>query len=446
MPKKNRDVMRNWLGHPARLVPLAFLAVILAGTALLMLPLARSEGVSAPFLTALFVATSAVGVTGLSPVDTATYWSGFGQGTIYLLFHLGGFGIMSAATLLGMVVSRRIGLGRQVMLQAEARGIAAGDVRSVLKFIVLLALVVETLAVAVLTWRMMARGEAFGDALWHAAFHAGAAFTNAGFSNYSEGYTLYAGDVLAQLPILLAIIIGGLGLPVLHDIRRNKRWSLHTRLTVVGSLALTVLGTLGVLAFEWGNPSTMAGMAPWEKLLNALFHSVNTRSCGLNTVNNGAFTEETMLMTYALMLTGAGSAGTGGGIKVTTVMILILAVWSEMRGDPDTTAFGRRISPAVLREALAVTALAVAVLMLATMVLRELTDLPLNQLIYEAISAFGNVGLSMGITANLNEPAQVVIILLMYLGRVGIVTVATGLALRPRRADFRYPEERPIVG
>ncbi len=438
--------MAVWLKHPTRMVPLAFLLVILAGTALLMLPIARTEGLSAPFLTALFVATSAVGVTGLSPVDTATYWTGYGQGVIYTLFHIGGFGIMSAATLMGMVVSRRIGLGRQVMLQAEARGIAPGEVASVLKFVLSLAIIVEAFVVVVLTWRMMARGEMFGEALWHAAFHAGAAFTNAGFSNYTEGYTLYSGDFIAQAPIMLAIIIGGLGLPVLHDLRRNARWSLHTRLTVVGSVLLTVLGAAGVLLFEWGNPGTLGSMGVGEKIWNAFFHSVNTRSCGLNTVNNGAFSEETMLMTYGLMLTGAGSAGTGGGIKVSTVMILILAVWSELRGDPDTTAVGRRISPAVLREALAVTALAVAVLMLATMVLRGLTDLPLNHLIYEAISAFGNVGLSMGITANLNEPAQVVIILLMYLGRVGIVTVATGLALRPRRADYRYPEERPIVG
>jgi trk system potassium uptake protein len=445
-PSENGGQMITWLNHPARLVPVAFLAVILFGTALLLLPIATASGQSPPLLTALFVATSAVGVTGLSPVDTATYWTGFGQGVIYLLFHIGGFGIMSAATLLGMVVSRRIGLGRQIMLQAEARGIAAGDVRSVLKFVLLLALMVEALATTALTWRMLAHGEPLAEALWHAAFHAGAAFTNAGFSNYSEGFTLFAGDALAQAAIMISVIIGGLGLPVLHDLRRNKRWSLHTRLTVTGSALLTLLGALGVMAFEWGNPGTLGGMAPWEKAVNALFHSVNTRSCGLNTVNNGAFREETMLMTYALMLTGAGSAGTGGGIKVTTVMILILAVWSEMRGDPDTTAFGRRLSPAVLREALAVTALAVAVLMIATMVLREVTDLALNQLIYEAISAFGNVGLSMGVTASLNEPAQAVIILLMYLGRVGIVTVATGLALRPRRTAYRYPEERPIVG
>ena len=443
--RKTGGQMKGFWNNPARLVPLAFLIVIILGTLTLMLPVATTGDAAAPFLTALFVATSAVAVTGLSTVDTATYWTGFGQGVIYILFHLGGFGIMSAATLLGMVVSRRIGLGQQRVVQAEARGIAPGDVRSVLKFVLLTALVVESISVIVLTWRMMARGEPFADAFWHAAFHTGAAFTNAGFSNYSEGFAPFASDPIAQLPIILAVIIGGLGLPVLHDLRRGQ-WTLHTRLTLWGSGVLTILGALGVLAFEWSNPSTLGAMAPWEKVMNALFHSVNTRSCGLNTIDNGAFTEQTMLMTYALMLTGAGSAGTGGGIKVTTVMILILAVWSEMRGDPDTTAFGRRISPGVLREAMTVTAMAVALLMIATMALRAVTDLPLNQLIYEAISAFGNVGLSMGITASLPPSAQGIIILLMFLGRVGIVTVATGLALRPRRADYRYPEERPIVG
>jgi trk system potassium uptake protein TrkH len=183
-----------------------------------------------------------------------------------------------------------------------------------------------------------------------------------------------------------------------------------------------------------------------HKVSNALFHSVNTRSCGLNTVDNAAFTDDTMLMSYGLMFIGAGSAGTGGGIKVSTMMILFLAVMSELRGDPDTHAFGRRISPAVLREALALTTLAVSVLVIAIMLLRQFSDAPLGPLVYEAISAFGNVGLSMGLTSQLSPPAQAVIIALMYLGRVGIVTVATGFALRGRRTDHRYPEERPIVG
>ena len=441
--------MKGFAKNPARLVPLAFLAVILIGTLALMLPLARTGGQTAPFLTALFVATSAVAVTGLSTVDTATYWTGFGQGVIWVLFHIGGFGIMSAATLLGMVVSRRMGLGRQLMVQSEARGIVAGDVRSVLKMVLMVAIVVEVLAVLVLTQRMLAAGEPFGMALWNAVFHAGAAFTNAGFSSYSSGFAGFRSDIAAQGAIMLAVVIGGLGLPVLHDLRRwrQRNMSLHSRLTLWGSAALTLGGLAGVLVFEWGNPGTLGGMAPWEKVLNGLFHVINTRSCGLNTVDNAAFSEQTMMMTYAMMLTGAGSGGTAGGVKVTTVMILILAVWSEMRGDPDTSAFQRRISPSVQREALAVVGLAVAVLMVATVALSLVTEgIALNALIYETISAFGNVGLSMGITADLPPVAQGIIILLMYLGRVGIVTVATGLALRPRRTDFRYPEERPIVG
>lgn len=438
--------MQNWLAHPARLVPLVFLAAILAGTAVLMLPMARSDGSAAPFVTALFVATSAVGVTGLSPVDTATYWSGFGQGTIYVLFHIGGFGIMSATTLLGMVVSRRIGLGRQLMLQAEARGIAAGDVKSVLRFVLGLALVVETLAVAVLTWRMLSRGEPFAQALWNAAFHAGASFTGAGFSTYSQGFSVFLYDPFAQSAVMLSTIIGGLGLPVLHDLRNGDRWTLHTRLTVMATVCLLVLGAGATLIFEWGNPATLGGLNLGDKLSNALFHSVNTRSAGLNTLDNGALHERTQIVSSFLMFIGAGSASMGGGIKVTTLMILLLAIRSELRGDPDITVYGRRISSSVLREALTITALALGLVFLASIALRELTGLPPNALIYEAISAFGNVGLSMGITSSLNEPAQGVIILLMFLGRVGIVTVATGLALRPRRADFRYPEERPIVG
>jgi trk system potassium uptake protein len=440
--------MWTWLKTPSRLVPLAFLLVILSGTLLLSLPISREGPGHAPFLTALFVATSAVGVTGLSTVDTALYWSTFGQAVIYVLFHIGGFGIMSVSTLLGMAVSRRMGLGRQLIVQAETRGIAPGDVISVLRFVLGLALVVEITATTLLTWRIMADGEPFGQALWHAAFHAGAAFTNSGFSNYSTGFTRFSSDIFAQLAIVFAVIIGGLGMPVLHDLRRGgmARWSLHTRLTLVGSGALILLGTLGFMTFEWDNARTLGGLDTLHKVSNALFHSVNTRSCGLNTIDNAGFGQDTMLMTYGLMFVGAGSAGTGGGIKVSTLMILLLAIWAELRGNADTTAFGRRISPAVLREALALSTFAAAVLVVAIMVLRKLSDAALGDLVYEAISAFGNVGLSMGITSSLPPSAQVVLIVLMYLGRVGIVTVATGFALRSRSTSYHYPEERPIVG
>lgn len=439
--------MIRWLKHPARLVPLVFLAVILAGTAALMLPMAKAGPGGAPFLTALFVATSAVAVTGLSTVDTATYWTGFGQGVIFVLFHIGGFGIVSAATLLGMVVSQRLGLGRQTMVRAEARGIAAGDVKAVLKFVLLVALVVEGVMVA--GFLIFLTDEAtMVTRVWDAVFLAGASFTNSGFLSHAGSLQAEAGNPVVLGLCTMGILIGGLGLPVLHELRSSRRasWSLHLRLTLWGSLALTLGGTLAVLAFEWGNPATLGASGLLDRITGALFYTANTRSGGLAAFDTAAITEETMMVSYALMLVGAGSASMGGGIKVATLMVILLAVWSELRGDTEVQAFGRRMSPSVLREALAVTALAVGVLMVATMLLRLTTDLPLERLIFEAISAFGNVGLSMGITPQLPPSAQGIIILLMYLGRVGIVTVATGLALRARKAEFRYPEERPIVG
>ncbi len=436
------------LKNPARLVPLAFLIVILVGTALLMLPVARTAGESAPFLTALFVATSAVGVTGLSPVDTATYWTGFGQGTIYVLFHIGGFGIMSAATLLGMVVSRRMGLGQSLIVRAEARGIAPGDVKSVLAFVLLVAVITETLVAGLVVGQLVRVGYSGADALWHGLFLAGAAFTNAGFVSLPNGMGFLNGAPIAMAAMMLATVIGGLGLPVLHELRQwdKSRWSLHTRLTLTGTAALFLAGAVVTLAFEWNNPATLGRMGWPHTALHALFHSVNTRSGGMNAFDTAGIAEETMMMSYALMLVGAGSAGMGGGIKVSTLMIVLLAVWSELRGDPETQAFGRRLSTSVLREALVLIALSVAILMIAVIALRLVSHLPLNLLIFEAISAFANVGLSMGLTPQLQPSAQAIIILLMYLGRVGILTVATGLALRPRRAEYRYPEERPIVG
>jgi trk system potassium uptake protein len=341
-----------------------------------------------------------------------------------------------------------MGLTRQLIVQTEVKGIAAGDVRSVLGFVFLVAAVVEVLTAAVIVVQLLQTGLPVGQAVWHGVFMAGASFTNAGFMSLPDGVAFIAGNHLTMLALMVSVIIGGLGLPVLHEVRQwdKGRWSLHARLTLWGTAVLFLAGTVVTLGFEWDNAATLGGEGLADAVMQAAFHSVNTRSGGMNVFDPGAMQEETMLMTYALMLVGAGSAGMGGGIKVSTLMIILLAVWSELRGDVETQAFGRRLSPTVLREALVMVALSVAVLMVAVLVLRLGSHLPLNPLIFEAISAFGNVGLSMGLTHELSPAAQSVIILLMYLGRVGIVTVATGLALRPRRADFRYPEERPIVG
>ncbi len=439
------------LQHPARLVPLAFVVLILFGTLLLMLPPARTGGEGAPFITALFTAASAVCVTGLVVVDTATYWSGLGHGVILVLFQIGGFGIMSGATLLGLLVARRLRLSTRLATQAETRGLALGDVTSVLKLVLGATVLVQAVIAAGLALRLhLAYGEPWAQALWNGTFHAVSAFNNAGFTTYPAGLAPFADDALVLLPIMLGVMLGGIGMPVLHDLRQERwrasRWSLHTKITLLGTAFLLVAGFLATLAYEWNNTATLGALDPMARMMNAGFHSVMARSGGFNTVDLGRMHDETLIVTYGLMLIGGGSAGTAGGIKVGTVAVLALIIWAEIRGERDATAFGRRVSVEVQRQAVTLTLMAVAVVGTATLLLQNLTDLALRDAVFEAISAFATVGLSTGVTPQLPAAAQLLLVLLMFTGRVGIVTLATALALRRHQTLYRYPEERPIVG
>lgn len=439
------------LQHPARLVPLAFFLAIALGTGLLMLPAARAGEGGAPFLTALFTATSAVSVTGLIVVDTPTYWSGLGQGVILALFQVGGLGIMSGATLLGLLVARRLRLSTRLVVQAETRSLGLGDVVGVLRLVLLVTIGVELVTAAVLVLRLRhAYGEPWAEAVWNGLFLAVAAFSNAGFSTYSDNLMGFVADPLVLGPIMAAVVLGGIGFPVLHDMRRNPRraakWSLHTKITLLGTGLLLLGGTAAVLAYEWGNPATLGPLGPAGKLLGAAFHSAMTRSGGFNALDMGQMRPETLTVSYVLMMIGGGSASTAGGIKVTTFFVLGYVVWAEIRGEPDVTAFGRRISRDVQRQALTVALLAVGFVGTATLVLLTVSDLALDDALFETVSAFATVGLSTGATADLPPAGQAVLVALMFLGRVGTITVATGLALRTRQRLYRYPEERPIVG
>ena len=439
------------LQHPARLVPLAFLLAIALGTGVLMLPAARAGEGSAPFLTALFTATSAVSVTGLAIVDTPTYWSGFGQVVILALFQAGGLGIMSGATLLGLLVSRRLRLSTRLVAQAETRCVELGDVAAVLRLVLLATFGVELVTSAVLVLRFrLGYGEPWAEAAWHGLFMGIAAFTNSGFSPYSDSLVGFAADPVVLGPIMAAVILGGIGFPALHDMRRNPRraakWSLHTKMTLFGTGLLFAGGTAAVLAYEWGNPATLGPAGPAGKLLGAAFHSAMTRSGGFNALDIGQMRPETLAVSYVLMMIGGGSASTAGGIKVTTFLVLGFVVWAEIRGEPDVTAFGRRISREVQRQALTIALLAVGFVGMATVVLLSVTDLDLDDALFETVSAFATVGLSTGVTADLGPAGHAVLVVLMFLGRVGTITVATGIALQSRQRPYRYPEERPIVG
>lgn len=443
--------LQRALQHPARLVPLAFLLAILLGTCLLMLPVSRAGPGTTPFLTALFTSTSAVCVTGLIVEDTPAYWSGFGQGVILVLFQIGGFGIMTGATLLGLLVSRRLRLSNRVLAQAETRSIALGDVAGLLRLILLVTVSVEAVVAVILTMRLhYAYQEPWPSAIWNGLFHAISAFNNAGFSTYSDNVMRFVADPVVIVAITAAVMLGGLGFPVLYELRRTPRqparWSVHTKITLLGTAVLFIGGWAAVLGFEGSNPATLGPLDLTGKLLGSMFHSAMTRTAGFNSVDIGKMQTETLAVSYALMLIGGGSAGTAGGIKVTTFLLLGFVVLAEVRGEPDTTAFRRRISSEVQRQALSIVLLAVGVVAVATLVLLSLTDLDLRDVMFEVISAFATVGLSTGITASLPPSGQVVLILLMFCGRVGTVTVGTAFALRHRQRPYRYPEERPIVG
>lgn len=289
---------------------MVFLAAILVGTALLMLPISHAEGGSAPWVTAFFTAVSAVCVTGLVVVDTGTYWSIFGQSVILLLFQLGGFGMMTVATLLGLMVNSSFRLRTKMVAQFESRSLGLGDIASVAKLVFVVTFALELIIALSLTLRLhLAYDLSWAEAAWSGLFHAVSAFNNAGFSIYPDSLTRYATDASILLPIMAAIVIGGIGFPVLHDLRSRfndpRHWSLHTKLTLVGTAILLVGGFFTLLVFEWSNSATLGPMPFADKVLSAAFASVSARTAGFNSIDIGALTQESWAIHYFLMFVGA---------------------------------------------------------------------------------------------------------------------------------------------
>jgi potassium uptake TrkH family protein len=443
---------RRALQHPARLLPAMFLAAIAASTCLLLLPGARAdpEG-STTLVTALFTATSAVCVTGLVVVDT-THWSDFGQVVIISSVKVGGYGIMTAATLLALLVARRLGLRTRMLATSESRSLDLANVRTVLVRVALIQLGFEAAVALPLTLRWWLRYEqSFQEALWNGVYHGISAFNNGGFSLFSDSLAGYLGDWWINAPIALGVISGSLGFPVLFELGRRlgrpRQWSVHTRLTVYGSAALLAVAFVTLLAFEWRNPATLGTLGIQDKVLAAFFNGAMPRSGGFSTVEFAGMHTETIAVTNGLMFIGGGSGSTAGGIKVATFLLLLYVIWAEIRGEPDVTVGRRRISGPTQRAALSVTLLGLALVSAGVLSLELLSDgFRFEHLMFDVISAFGTVGLTTGVTMGSPEPARLVLAVLMFVGRIGPVVVATGLALNTRQRLYRYPEERPIVG
>jgi trk system potassium uptake protein TrkH len=440
------------LRRPAAAVVTGFAVAVAVGTVLLMLPIAAESGGATGFVAAVFTAVSAVCVTGLIVVDTPTYWSAFGELVILVMIQVGGIGIMTLATLLGLLIARRIGLRLQLTAQAETKSLGLGDVRQVVGGVLVISLVVELLVAVPLAARFaLFYDEPLGRALYLGGFHAVSSFNNAGFALFTDNMIPFATDPWICMPIAVASILGGIGFPVLFELRRrlrgsSSRWSLHVRVTVVTYAILVVVGVAAFLIAEWRNPATIGPVDVGGKIVIGLFHGIMPRTAGFNSIDPGQLDPATLLITDVLMFIGGGSAGTAGGIKVTTFALLAFVMLAEVRGEPTVHVLGRRLPASVQRQALTVALAGVGLVMVSTVTLLAISPFALDAVLFETVSAFATVGLSTGITDELSAPALLVLTALMFLGRLGPVTLASALALRERGRRYELPEERTIVG
>lgn len=437
--------------HPGRLIAGAFLIVIALGTVALRLPAARQGPGSATWLDAAFTSTSAVCVTGLTTVDTGGHWSTLGEAVILVLIQLGGLGIMTLATLVVLLLTGKVGVRSRLVAQTETKAARLSDVRTTIRRVVLFSLGFEAAAAVLLAARFaMAGQQSFGDAVYHGVFHAVSAFNNAGFALYPDNLVRYAGDPVVNAIIALAVIVGGLGFPVIFELtkewRHPRRWSVLTRLTLSVTAALLLLGAVTITVLEWRNPDTLGPMPVADKLIAGPFTGVMPRTAGFNSIDVAQMSSETWLITDILMFIGGGSAGTAGGIKVTTFGLLALVIWAEARGSRSVTLGRRAVPGANQRQALAIALLGIGLVLGSTFLLLVISDVDLERCLFETTSAFATVGLTTGITAGLPEAGKVVLIGLMFAGRVGPLTIFSALAAKQRTSRVSWPEESTPVG
>jgi trk system potassium uptake protein TrkH len=439
------------LRHPGQVTAIGFATAILVGTGLLSLPAATADGSRTHIVDALFTATSAVCITGLITVDTGGHWSTFGEVVILVLIQLGGLGIMTMATLLTVLLSRRLGLRAQLVAQAETKTLQLQDVRRVVRNVVLFSLVSEAVVAVILTARLASTYDrSFAAATYEGVFHAISAFNSAGFSLYSDSLQQFVTDPWISLTVATAFIIGGLGFPVVFELvrsgRRPREWSILTKVTLYMTIPLLVIGTAVLGLSEYTNQKTLGALSGFDKLVAAFFAAATPRSSGFSTIDVSQMRPDSWLFTDLLMFIGGGSASTAGGIKVTTFGLLAFVLWAELRGEPRVNIGRRRVPEHTQRQALAILMLSVSLLSVSTFVMLELAPQGLDRVFFEVMSASATVGLSTGITADLPRAGQILLVLLMFVGRIGPLTLFSALALRERARRYELPEERMIIG
>ena len=451
---------------PARFAILIFTGLILITTLLLTLPIARAGSGTGgtPLADAVFTAVSAICVTGLATVDMASHWSPFGNIVIILAMQIGGIGVLTMASILGLIVARRIGLRGKLMAAsdsnaARARGgpvsesqaVRLGEIGGLLFTVAASAIVIELVITALIVPRLLIEGFDLWTAIWQGFYLSLSAFTNTGFVPFAPGMERFATDPWMLSVLSVAVFLGAIGFPVIFALagwlRTRARLSIHARITLLMTLVLIAVGAVAIGLLEWSNSATLGGQDALTRPMTAVFTSIMSRSGGLSTVDIGEMNGSTLLVLDMLMFVGGGSASTAGGIKVTTLAVLFFAAIAEARGVDDMEAFERRIPNDVLRLAVSITLWGASIVATSSIIILHITKAPLDLVLFDVISAFATCGLSTGLTSNdLPDAAKYVLAATMWAGRVGTVTLAAALAASQRRQLFRRPEERPIVG
>jgi len=436
--------------NPPLLIIWGFAVIILLGTVLLAMPAASASGKSVGLLDALFTATSAVCVTGLIVLDTGTDYSLLGQIIIMLLIQLGGLGFMTFGVFTAVLLGKKIGLKQRLLIQESTHAISnAGLVRLSLG-ILLITLIFEAAATVVLAVRWY--GELGFKSIYYALFHSISAFNNAGFSLWSDSLTRYVGDPVVNVVISSLFITGGIGFIVIIDLYAKRKWpqlALNSKIVLTTSLLLCAAGFFFVYLLESFNPDTLGSLNTGQRLWAAYFQGVTPRTAGFNTMDIGQMLAATQLLMIILMFIGASSGSTGGGIKTGTFAILVLSFIAIIRGRSEVSVFRRTVGTEIILRSLAVILASIGVILIATLLL-TLTEHSLQrdflEVLFEAVSAFGTVGLSMGLTADLSGMGKIIIILTMFVGRLGPLTMAFALAQRGIKPSVRYAEEKIVIG
>jgi len=436
---------------PPRILTLGFLTIILLGTGLLMLPFSHVSERSPGFIDALFTATSATCVTGLVVVDTGTYWTTAGQWIILALIQIGGLGFMTMATLFALVLKRKISLKERLILQESFNQSNMEGIIRLVRKVLLYALAIEGAGAALFSARFMFDMPA-GEALFKGVFHAVSFFNNAGFDVMGDYRSLvdYVGDPLVNVVTMLLIVLGGLGFVVLSDlidIRNPKRkLSLHSKVVLSASGILILVGAIVVFAFEYSNAKTFGSLNFGEKVLASFMQSVSPRTAGVNSVDMAGLRQATQFFIVILMFIGASPGSTGGGIKTTTFTALVGAVVAMVRGKEDVVLFRYRLAQERVYKALTITLFAFGLVVVATMILSTTEDHRFLMILFEVVSAFGTVGLSIGLTAQLTIAGKIILILMMFIGRLGPLTLSYAIGPRKGRALYRHAEGKIIIG